>query len=131
LHASLKLSDLKGENFDQDQGIAIVKAACKIPCKTICQNSGIEGSIVCEKLLEKNEASWGFDAAKGEYCNMLERGIIDPTKVVRTALIDAAGVASLMITTEACIVDVKEDAGPGGAPGGGMPPGMGGMGGMM
>lgn len=131
MHASLKLSELKGDNFDQDQGIAIVKEACKIPCKTICQNSGVEGSIVCEKLLEKNDPAWGFDAAKGEYCDLLKRGVIDPTKVVRTALIDSAGVASLMITTEATIVDIKEDGGPGGPPGGGMPGGMGGMGGMM
>ena len=129
MHASLKLAEVKGDNFDQDQGINIVREACKIPCKTICQNSGVEGSIVCEKLLEKNDPTWGFDAAKGEYCNLLERGVIDPTKVVRTAMIDSAGVASLMITTEATIIDVKEDGGAGGAPGG-MPPGMGGMGGM-
>lgn len=77
----------------------------------------------------KNNASDGFDAAKGEYVNMNEAGIIDPTKVVRTAITDSCGVASLMITTEAAIVEVKEE-GAGGAPGGGMP-GMGGMGGMM
>lgn len=83
-----------------------------------------------EKLIEANKPTYGFDASKGEYCDMMERGIIDPTKVVRTALIDSAGVASLMITTEAMIVEVKEDGPAGAGPPGGMP-GMGGMGGMM
>lgn len=129
LYASASLSTLKGANFDQDQGIKIVKEACKIPCKTICQNSGFEGAIVTEKLLEANKATHGFDASIGEYCDMIEKGIIDPTKVVRTTITDSSGVASLMITTEAMIVEVKEDApvGGGGMPGGG----MGGMGGMM
>lgn len=107
-----------------------MKEACKIPTKTICSNSGFEGSIVTEKLLEAHKPGHGFDAATGDYCNMVERGIIDPTKVVRTAITDSAGVASLMITTEAMIVEVKED-GPAGAPGGMPPGGMGGMGGMM
>ena len=106
-----------------------MKEACKIPCKTICQNSGFEGAIVCEKLIEAKKANYGFDAALGEYVDMIEKGIIDPAKVVRTTITDSSGVASLMITTEAMIVEVKED-GPGGAPGG-MPGGMGGMGGMM
>ena len=128
LYASKKLKDLKGDNFDQDNGIKIVREACKIPCKTICQNSGFEGSIVVEKLMEGDVSTNGFDASIGEYCDMNKRGIIDPTKVVRTALIDSAGVASLMITTEAMIVDAKDDSPPGG---GGMPGGgMGGMGGM-
>ena len=125
LYASQKLNDLKGANFDQDIGIKIVKEACKIPCKTICSNSGFEGSIVVDKLLEANVQNHGFDASVGEYCNMTERGIIDPTKVVRTAITDSCGVASLMITTEAAIVQVKEDG-----PAGGPPGGMGGMGGM-
>lgn len=77
--------------------------------KTICQNAGFEGSIVADKLLEKNDVNEGFDANKGEYVNMKNRGIIDPTKVVRTALVDASGVASLMITTEATIADMVED----------------------
>jgi len=77
--------------------------------KTICQNAGFEGSIVADKLLEKNEINQGFDAAKGEYVDMKNRGIIDPTKVVRTALVDASGVASLMITTEAIIADRVEE----------------------
>merc|ERR1711990_378543 len=127
LYASQALNSVKGANFDQDIGVKIVREACKIPCKTICSNSGFEGSIVVDKLLEANVPSHGFDAAKGEYCDMTKKGIIDPTKVVRTAITDSCGVASLMITTEAMIVEVKEE-GPAGMPPGG---GMGGMGGMM
>ena len=127
LYASRALNNISGANFDQDIGIKIIKEACKIPTKTICQNSGFEGSIVVDKLLEANVPNHGFDAAKGEYCDMIKSGIIDPTNVVKTAITDASGVASLMITTEAMIVDVKEE-GAGGAPGG--MPGMGGMGGM-
>merc|ERR1719272_1455588 len=130
LYATRKLNDLQGENFDQDVGIKIVKEACKIPTKTICSNSGFEGAIVVEKLMEGAHPNQGFDANLGEYCDMNARGIIDPTLVVRTALIDAAGVASLMITTEAMVVDIKEDGGAGGPPGGMGGGGMGGMGGM-
>ena len=109
LYASKALKSLTGANFDQDIGIKIVKEACKIPCKTICSNSGYEGSIVVDKLLEGNKMTQGFDANLGEYCDMIQRGIIDPTKVVRTAITDSCGVASLMITTEASIVDIKDD----------------------
>jgi acyl carrier protein len=103
------------------------KKACRIPCKTICQNAGFEGSIVVDKLVEGKDHTKGFDAAKGEYVNMKNAGIVDPTKVVRTALVDASGVASLMITTEAMIVSEPEEkkGGPGGMGG------MGGMDGMM
>jgi chaperonin GroEL len=103
------LDDLKGENFDQDVGIKIVKQACKIPCKTICSNAGVEGSIVVDKLLAEGDKNKGFDAAKGEYVNMVQTGIIDPTKVVRVALVDASGVASLMLTTDAMVVDAPKD----------------------
>lgn len=72
LYASKVLDSVKGVNFDQDQGIKIVKDACKIPCKTICQNSGFEGSIVTEKLLETNKIGHGFDASTGDYVNMFE-----------------------------------------------------------
>ena len=130
LYASQALNGLEGANFDQNIGIKIVKEACKIPCKTICSNSGFEGSIVVDKLLEANVHTHGFDASKGDYVDMNRAGIIDPTKVVRTAITDSCGVASLMITTEAMIVENKEDAPAGGAPGGGMG-GMGGMPGMM
>ena len=124
------MENLKGDNFDQNIGISIVKEACRIPTKTICSNAGFEGSIVVDKLLNQNDKDYGFDAREGEYVDMVKQGVIDPTKVVRTALIDASGVASLMITTEAMIVNDPEDegkGGPGGMPGGG----MGGMGGMM
>ena len=105
LFASHKLDNLKGDNFDQNVGIGIIREACKIPTKTICSNAGFEGSIVVDKLLEGKNAHRGFNAANGEYVNMIESGIIDPVKVVRTALVDASGVASLMITTEAMVVE--------------------------
>jgi chaperonin GroEL len=125
LYASTKLEGLKGANFDQTIGIQIVQKALRIPCKTIVDNSGFEGSIVVEKLLEKKDFEYGYDAFHNEFTNMKKRGIIDPTKVVRTALIDAGSVASLMITTEAAIVSIPEKNAPAGGPGG-----MGGMGGM-
>lgn len=103
-----------------------MREAIKIPTKAICQNAGFEGSIVVDKLLEKGSPTWGFDASTGEYCEMIEKGIVDPMKVVKSALVDAAGVASLMITTEAMVVELPEEKSAGGAPGG-----MGGMGGMM
>ena len=128
LYASKKLDTLEGANFDQNVGISIVKNACRIPTKTICQNAGFEGSIVVDKLTEGGDHDKGFNAATGEYVDMKASGIIDPTKVVRTALVDASGVASLMITTEAMIVDLPDPKPAGGAPDMG---GMGGMGGMM
>jgi len=104
LYASQVLEKLTGDNFDQNIGIKIVRDACKVPCKTICQNSGFEGSVVVEKLVEANVKSHGFDARVGEYGDMIKKGIVDPTKVVRTAITDSCGVASLMVTTEAMIV---------------------------
>jgi chaperonin GroEL len=131
LYASKRLDSLKGANFDQNVGINIIKEACKIPTKTICANAGFEGSIVVDKLLEQTDKQRGFNASNGEYLNMIEAGIIDPVKVVRTALVDASGVASMMITCEAMIVDLPSEQPAGGMGGGGMPGGMGGMGGMM
>jgi chaperonin GroEL len=104
LYASRKLDSLTPANFDQGVGIDIVKKACKIPVQMICANAGFEGSVVVDKLLEAKDSGRGFNAATGEYVNMREAGIIDPTKVARTALIDASGVASLMVTTEAIVV---------------------------
>lgn len=125
LYSSKVLDSLKGDNFDQNVGIGIVKKAIQIPCKAIAENAGHEGAIVVGKLMDLNNEDMGFDAQNGSYVNMLEAGIIDPTKVVRTALLDAASVASLMTTTECMIVEVKEEDKKG-------PPmgGMGGMGGM-
>jgi chaperonin GroEL len=135
LKAIKALESVKGANFDQDIGIKIVREACKIPCKTICNNAGFEGSVVVDKLMGETSPTAGFDAAMGEYTDMIKRGIIDPAKVVKTALVDSSGIASLMITTEAMIVEHKDTSGlgPNGAPAGmGGPPqgGMGGMGGM-
>ena len=105
LRASQVLDTLKGKNMDQQYGIDIIKAACKVPCKAICDNAGYEGSVVVDKLLADKNVSMGFNALTGKYVDMMKTGIIDPLKVVRTALMGAAGISSLMITTEAVIVD--------------------------
>jgi chaperonin GroEL len=129
LRAALKLDGLKGENADQDAGIAIVRRALQAPIRQIAENAGVEGSIVVGKVLESKVANFGFDAQKEEYVDLIAAGIIDPAKVVRTALQDAASVAGLMITTEAAIVEApkKNTGGAGGMPGGGgMGGGMGG-----
>src|SRR6266404_3440296 len=126
LFASKVLDGLNPANNDQKVGIEIVRKAIQSPVRQIAENSGVEGSIVVGKLTDKGDPNFGFDAQSGEYKDMVAAGIIDPTKVVRVALQDAASVAGLLITTEAMIADRPE---PKGAPG--MPPGgMGGMGGM-
>jgi chaperonin GroEL len=131
LKASLILANLKGDNADQDAGIAIVRRALQAPIRQIAENAGVEGSIVVGKVLENSGATYGFDAQKEEYVDLITAGIIDPAKVVRTALQDAASVAGLMITTEAAIVEApKKNAGGGMPGGGGMGGGMGGMGDM-
>ncbi|MCR6633854.1 chaperonin GroEL [Devosia sp.] len=117
---------VKGANADQEAGIAIVRRALQEPVRTIANNAGAEGSVVVGKILENSSASFGYNAATGEYGDLVALGVIDPVKVVRTALEDAASVASLLITTEATIVEAPKDAAPA-MPGGG---GMGGMGGM-
>jgi chaperonin GroEL len=129
LKASLVLAGLKGDNADQDAGIAIVRRALQAPIRQIAENAGVEGSIVVGKVMENSSSTFGFDAQKEEYVDLIAAGIIDPAKVVRTALQDAASVAGLMITTEAAIVEAPKKAAAGGAPGGGMG-GMGGMGDM-
>ena len=101
--------------------------ALEAPLRQIVENAGVEGSIVVGKLLEK-DGNWGFDAQNEEYCDMVAKGIIDPAKVVRIALQDAASVSSLLITTEAMIAEKPKDKPAGGMPpGGGMGGGMGGM----
>ncbi len=127
LRAKKALEGLKSANADVQAGINIVSKALEAPIRQIVENAGVEGSIVVGKLLEKS-GSWGFNAQTEEYCDMIAAGIIDPTKVVRVVLQNAASVASLLITTEAMIAEKPKDktAG-GGMPGGG---GMGGMGGM-
>ncbi|KAK9500202.1 hypothetical protein O3M35_001506 [Rhynocoris fuscipes] len=127
-----KLETLKPANEDQRTGIEIVAKSLKMPCMTIAQNAGVDAAVVVNKVLDAS-GDMGYDALNNEYVNMIERGIIDPTKVVRTALTDAAGVASLLTTAEAVVAEIpqKEPAMPGGMGGMGGMPGMGGMGGMM
>ncbi|KAI7861188.1 hsp60-like protein [Circinella umbellata] len=131
LKAVKALENIKVANFDQQLGVSIVRQAIQRPCRTIVDNAGGEGSVVAGKLLEENtdNMNWGYDAASNEYVDMIDRGIVDPTKVVRTALVDASGVSSLLTTTECIITDAPEPKGAAPA----MPPmgGMGGMGGMM
>jgi len=110
LYASRKLDTLKLDNFDQQVGVDSIKAALKQPCVQIAQNAGEEGAVVVQTLLRQDTASLGFNAQTGEYVDMVKAGIIDPTKVVRTALADAASVASLMTTTEAIIADEVEES---------------------
>ncbi|EMD31541.1 hypothetical protein CERSUDRAFT_144847 [Gelatoporia subvermispora B] len=119
-------------NFDQDLGVSIIRRALTNPTRTILNNAGEESSVIVGTLLNQYGAadkfSWGYDASKGEYVDMIKAGIVDPLKVVRTALVDAAGVASLLTTSEACVVEADEPKSA--APMGGMGGGMGGMGGM-
>lgn len=108
LYASKVLKDLKLENFDQQIGVKIVVEALKIPCIAICDNAGLPGVLIANQLLEQNDENMGMDAQTGVRCNMIEAGIIDPTKVVRTSLVGAVRVASLMLTTEAMVVDEQK-----------------------
>jgi len=110
LYASEKLGTLKLENFDQQVGVDTIKAALKQPTIQIAQNAGEEGAVVVQTLLKDGDVKKGFDAGSGKYVDMIKQGIIDPTKVVRTAVADAASVASLMTTTEACIAEEIEES---------------------
>ncbi len=130
------IDGLEGENDDQEVGFKIVRRALEAPLRIIANNAGMEGSIVVQKVLEQ-EGAYGFNARTEEYGDLVEGGVIDPTKVTRTALENAASVAGLMLTTEAVVSDKPgqddddDDGAPAGGMGGGMPGGMGGMGGMM
>ncbi|MBO9454416.1 chaperonin GroEL [Paracoccus sp. R12_1] len=123
------LEGLKGENSDQDAGIAIVRRALEAPMRQIADNAGVDGAVVAGKIRESSDKNFGFNAQTEEYGDLFKFGVIDPAKVVRTALEDASSVAGLLITTEAMIAEKPEPKGQGG----GMPDmgGMGGMGGMM
>ena len=125
LRAASALDNLKSENEDQDRGIQIVRRALQAPVRQIAENAGVDGAVVAGKLLESKSKTWGFDAQKEVYTDMIKAGIIDPTKVVRTALQDAASIAGLLITTEAMVAELPDDdkAAP-------AMPDMGGMGGM-
>jgi len=126
LKATKALEGLKGDNADQTAGIAIIRRAIQAPIRQIVENAGVEGSIVVGKVLENSSATYGFNAQTEEYVDMIQAGVIDPAKVVRTALQDAASVAGILITTEAAVADAPKKGSAGGA--GGM--GGGGMGGM-
>ncbi len=121
--------DVTGDNEDQEAGINIVRRALQAPVRQIAENAGVEGSIVVGKIFDENKANYGYDAQSGKYGDLVKEGIIDPAKVVRTALQDAASVASLLITTEAGVAESPKKEEPA-MPAGGMD-GMGGMGGMM
>lgn len=125
LYASKCLEPLKEKavNFDQKIGIDIIERAIRVPCATIARNAGVEGAVVVNTLLNSKDLNIGYNAATGEYTDMYKAGVVDPTKVIRTALVNAAGVSSLMTTTECMIADkpAKEQPAPA------MPQGMGGM----
>ena len=124
------LEGLEGENADQNAGIAIIRRAIEAPLRQIAENAGVDGAVVAGKVRESSDPAFGFNAQTEEYGDMFSFGVIDPAKVTRTALEDAASVAGLLITTEAMVADKPEKPG---AAAGGMPDmgGMGGMGGMM
>ena len=126
VYAVKALDKLKGANEDQTVGINIVRKALEAPCRQIAANAGADASVVVGKLRDSKGETFGYNAANDTYVDLVKAGIIDPTKVVRTALQDAASVASLLITTEAMVAEKPEPKGAGG----GMPPGMDGMGGM-
>ena len=130
LHASASLNDLKGENEEQNAGIKIILRAIQEPLRQIAFNAGLDGAVVVNKILESKDANFGYNAREDKYEDLVKAGIIDPTKVTRSALQNAASVAGLMLTTETMIADLpkKDDGHAHGAPGMG---GMGGMGGMM
>ncbi|MEO6248770.1 MAG: TCP-1/cpn60 chaperonin family protein, partial [Sphingomicrobium sp.] len=127
LYATKALKDMKGANDDQTRGIDIIRKALETPLRQIAQNAGVDGAVVAGNLLRENDETRGFNAQTDTYENLVEAGVIDPTKVVRTALQDAASVAGLLITTEAAVSELADDK-PAMPMGGGG--GMGGMGGM-
>ncbi|HLL18341.1 MAG TPA: TCP-1/cpn60 chaperonin family protein, partial [Rubrivivax sp.] len=123
LRARQAVQNLKGDNADQEAGIKIVLRAVEQPLREIVANAGDEPSVVINQVLQ-GQGNYGYNAANGTYGDMIEMGILDPTKVTRTALQNAASVASLILTTEAMVAEApKEES----AAGGGMPGGMGGM----
>ncbi|PXA87254.1 chaperonin GroEL [Nostoc sp. 3335mG] len=126
LYAAKALDGLKGANDDQTRGVDIIRKALQSPVRQIAQNAGVDGAVVAGKLIDGNDETLGFNAQTEKYENLVAAGVIDPTKVVRTALQDAASVSGLLITTEASVAELPEDKAAMPA----MPGGMGGMGGM-
>ncbi|NKB43077.1 MAG: chaperonin GroEL [Alphaproteobacteria bacterium] len=129
LRSASALAKVEGDNADQKVGVGIVRKALRVPLKQIAQNAGEDGAVVAGKVDEASPATTGFDAQSGKYVDLVKAGIIDPTKVVRIALQDAASIAGLLITTEAMVAEIPAPNPPPMAPGGGMGD-MGGMGGM-
>jgi chaperonin GroEL len=127
LRAKKAVGRINNDNSDVQAGINIVLKALEAPIRQIAENAGVEGSIVVGKLLENKTETFGFDAQKEEYVDMIAKGIVDPAKVVRTALQDASSIAGLLVTTEAMVAELPKEEPPAMPPGGG---GMGGMGGM-
>ncbi len=129
VRAQASLDGVKGDNHDQEVGVDILRRAMEFPVRQISINAGYEASVVVNKILE-GKGNFGFNAATGEYADMVEMGILDPTKVTRTALQHAASVASLMLTTECMVAELPQEEGAAGGAGAGDMAGMGGMGGM-
>ena len=130
VQAAKQLDGMTGANADQNAGISIIRKALEAPLRQIAENAGVDGAVVAGKIRESDDLTFGFNAQTEEYGDMFKFGVIDPAKVVRTALEDASSVAGLLITTEAMVADKPQKEGAGGGAGGGMPD-MGGMGGMM
>ncbi|MCK5727249.1 MAG: chaperonin GroEL [Thiotrichaceae bacterium] len=131
VRALIKIADIKGENHDQDVGLDLARRAMEEPLRQICQNAGDEASVILNNVANGDDVNYGYNARTSEYGDMIEMGILDPTKVTRTALQNAASVAGLLITTEAMVAEMPStEAAPAGDMGG-MGGGMGGMGGMM
>ena len=120
LYARRALDKIKLDDPDQQVGVDIVRKAIEYPARQIAENAGLDGAVVTGKILEKNDRNWGFDAQAEDYKDLVKAGIIDPTKVVRTALQDAASVAGLLITTEAMIAEKPKKDAPAAPAGGGM-----------
>jgi chaperonin GroEL len=120
LRALKALDSVQFDNPDQKAGVDIVRRAIQVPARQIVENAGEDGSVIVGKLLENNKYNWGFNAATGEYQDLVAAGVIDPTKVVRTALQDASSVAGLLITTEAMVAEAPKMKTPP-VPGAGVP----------
>jgi chaperonin GroEL len=129
IRAKKAIADLTGDNAEQDAGINILRRAMEEPLRQICNNAGDEASVIVNQV-EAHEGSYGYNASTSEYGDMLEMGVLDPTKVTRSALQHAASIAGLLLTTEVMVADAPQDDAAAPAGGGDMG-GMGGMGGMM
>lgn len=129
MFAAKNLDKLKGKNADQQAGIDIIKRVVQAPIRQIAENAGFDGAVIANEVISKNSQSYGYDAQNNQYVDMFKAGIVDPSKVVRTALQDAASIAGLLVTTEVAIIEKKDDNAGGGMPGGmgGGMPGMGGF----